>query len=222
MLLMDVDLRIMKHRVIAEASKDEDSLHRFAWMGFEVNKAKEGCEDHCWSEPVKVSLLRSLSSLSLIESGPMKLSPTIGISVEHRLGGLQSNIQTLKTYKANLVIFLPGRASYQFRKPLTRSRKSVLCPMRVSPSFTQVFASGIMSIISSVAGLAKEKEICRVAKVKRSLIMGDKLVTQALVNMDAHVTLLIVATDGGCADHVATAIEHQIPFLKLSTRLEVG
>lgn len=36
MLLMDVDLRIMKHRVIAGASKDEDSLHRFAWMGSEV------------------------------------------------------------------------------------------------------------------------------------------------------------------------------------------
>ncbi|KAL0714052.1 hypothetical protein Bca4012_021030 [Brassica carinata] len=93
---------------------------------------------------------------------------------------------------------------------------------RVSPSFTQVFTSGIMPIISSVAGLAKAKEICRVAKVKGSLIMGDKLVTQALANMDAHVTLLIVATDGGCADHVATATERQIPILKLSTRSDVG
>ncbi|KAL1212906.1 Large ribosomal subunit protein eL13z [Cardamine amara subsp. amara] len=45
---------------------------------------------------------------------PKKLSPTIGIAVDHRrknrsLEGLQSNVQRLKTYKAKLVIF-PRRA----------------------------------------------------------------------------------------------------------------
>ncbi|KAL5067482.1 hypothetical protein RYX36_018369, partial [Vicia faba] len=39
---------------------------------------------------------------------PKKLAPTIGIAIDHRhknhfLEGLQANVQSLKTYKANLV-----------------------------------------------------------------------------------------------------------------------
>ncbi|ERN11740.1 60S ribosomal protein L13-1 [Amborella trichopoda] len=46
---------------------------------------------------------------------PKKLAPTIGIAVDHRrknrsLEGLQANVQRLKTYKANLVVF-PRRPS---------------------------------------------------------------------------------------------------------------
>ncbi|KAG2242942.1 hypothetical protein Bca52824_095220 [Brassica carinata] len=44
-----------------------------------------------------------------------KLAPTVGISVDHRrknrsLGGLQSNVQRLKTYKAKLVVSLADLA----------------------------------------------------------------------------------------------------------------
>ncbi|CAF2110855.1 unnamed protein product [Brassica oleracea] len=87
---MDLDLRIMKNRIGMEAvnrSEDEDSPPSICLDGSEVNEAKEGCEDlspsHCWSEPAA--------------GIPKKLAPMIGLE------GLQSNVQTQKTYKANLV-----------------------------------------------------------------------------------------------------------------------
>ncbi|CAN6976842.1 unnamed protein product [Brassica rapa subsp. trilocularis] len=79
-----------------------------------------------------------------------------------------------------------------------------------------------MPFISSKAGFAKAREICRVAKGAGKLIMGDKYVTEAIAKMDPLVTVLIVSADGGCADHVAKATEYNLAILELPTRSEVG
>lgn len=59
---------------------------------------------------------RGFTLEELKEAGiPSKLAPTIGIAVDHRrrnrsLEGLQDNVNRLKAYKANLVVF-PRRAN---------------------------------------------------------------------------------------------------------------
>jgi large subunit ribosomal protein L13e len=59
---------------------------------------------------------RGFTLEELKEAGiPSKLAPTIGIAVDHRrknrsLEGLQENVNRLKAYKANLVVF-PRRAN---------------------------------------------------------------------------------------------------------------
>ncbi|KAK6141899.1 hypothetical protein DH2020_024361 [Rehmannia glutinosa] len=64
---------------------------------------------------MKVRAGRRFSLEELKAAGiPKKLAPTIGISVDHRrrnhsLEGFQTNVQRLKTYKANVVVF-PRRA----------------------------------------------------------------------------------------------------------------
>merc|ERR1712137_272705 len=65
---------------------------------------------------MKVRLGRGFSLEELKEAGiSKKLAPTIGIAVDHRrrnksLEGLQENVNRLKTYKSNLVVF-PKRAN---------------------------------------------------------------------------------------------------------------
>ncbi|GFQ01528.1 60S ribosomal protein l13-2 [Phtheirospermum japonicum] len=61
---------------------------------------------------MKVRVGRGFSLKELKAAGiAKKLAPTIGISVDHlrrnlSLEGFQTNVQMLKTYKANLVVFL--------------------------------------------------------------------------------------------------------------------
>ena len=63
----------------------------------------------------KTRLGRGFSLEELKEAGvPAKLAPTIGISVDYRrrnrsLEGLQENVNRLKSYRSNLVIFPPRR-----------------------------------------------------------------------------------------------------------------
>ncbi|CAG7865115.1 unnamed protein product [Brassica rapa] len=72
-----------------------------------IIEAKEGCEDlspsHCWSEPAA--------------GIPKKLAPMIGLE------GLQSNVQTQKTYKANLVSARKGKPGLAMAKAIVRIAK---------------------------------------------------------------------------------------------------
>ena len=101
---------------------------------------------------------RGFTLEELKEAGiPAKLAPTIGIAVDHRrrnrsLEGLQDNVNRLKAYKANLVVFprrankpKAGDSSAEELKAVAQLKGTVLPITRAKPTVEKVAVSGLTS-----------------------------------------------------------------------------
>lgn len=113
---------------------------------------------------------RGFTFEELKEAGiPAKLAPTIGIAVDHRrrnrsLEGLQENVNRLKAYKANLVVFprrankpKAGDASAEELKTATQFQGTVLPISRAKAALEKVAVTAEMKSQAAYGTLRLER-----------------------------------------------------------------
>lgn len=113
---------------------------------------------------------RGFTLEELKEAGiPAKLAPTIGIAVDHRrrnrsLEGLQENVNRLKAYKANLVVFprrankpKAGDASAEELKTATQLKGTILPITRAKAALEKVTITSEMRSEAAYATLRLER-----------------------------------------------------------------
>ncbi|GAB4814719.1 hypothetical protein N2152v2_001765 [Parachlorella kessleri] len=122
---------------------------------------------------------RGFTLEELKEAGiPSKLAPTIGIAVDHRrknrsLEGLQENVNRLKAYKANLVVFprragkpKAGDASAEELKAVAQLSGPVLPVTRAAPALEKVAITAEMKAEKAYHTLRTERMNARLVGVR--------------------------------------------------------
>lgn len=134
---------------------------------------------------------KGFSLAELKEAGiAAKLAPTIGIAVDHRrrnksLEGLQANVQRLKAYKAQLVLFprkakspKAGDASAEEVAAATQHKGYVMPIKTVHPEVEMVKITKEMQEASAYATLRKARSDARLAG-KRSKAAAEAAAAEA-------------------------------------------
>ena len=122
---------------------------------------------------------RGFTLEELKEAGiPTKLAPTIGVAVDHRrknrsLEGLQENVNRLKAYKANLVVFprrankpKAGDASAEELKTAAQLKGALLPITKTAPVLEKVAITDAMRAEKAYATLRLERMNARLIGVR--------------------------------------------------------
>ncbi|WIA17463.1 hypothetical protein OEZ85_014307 [Tetradesmus obliquus] len=129
----------------------------------------------------KQKLGRGFSLEELKEAGiPRKLAPTIGIAVDNRrrnrsLESLQENVNRLKAYKSNLVVFPRARnakkpkamdASAEECKTAGQAKGTLMPVVKAAPALEKVAITGDMKSFGAYAKLRVERMNLRMAGIR--------------------------------------------------------
>jgi len=122
---------------------------------------------------------RGFTLEELKEAGiPAKLAPTIGIAVDHRrrnrsLEGLQENVNRLKAFKANLVVFprrankpKAGDASAEELKTAVQLKGAVLPISKAKPAVEKIAITDAMRSEKAYSTLRLERMNARMTGVR--------------------------------------------------------